>query len=117
VALKGFSKNRLYYSISEVSRVLGVEPHVLRYWEQEFPPLRPPKNRAGNRTYREKDVRTAMLIKHLLKTEGYTVDGARRKLAAIASNGQLEMAFREVSLKELLDEVKTGLREVIELLG
>ena len=58
-----------------------------------------------------------MLIKHLLRSEGNTVDGARRKLAAIASNGQLEMAFREVSLKEVLEDMKTGLREVIELLA
>ena len=117
MALKGFPKNRLYYSISEVSHLLSVEPHVLRYWEQEFPALRPPKNRAGNRTYREKDVRTAMLIKHLLKVEGYTVDGARRKLAAMATNGQLEMAFQDVSLRDFLEDVKKELREAIELLS
>jgi DNA-binding transcriptional MerR regulator len=117
MALKGFPKNRLYYSISEVSRLLGVEPHVLRYWEQEFSVLRPPKNRAGNRTYREKDVRTAMLIKHLLRDEGYTVEGARRKLKAMAGNGQLEMAFEEVTLRDVLDDVRKVLQEVVELLS
>ncbi len=117
MALKGFSKNRLYYSISEVSQLLGVEPHVLRYWEHEFAPLRPPKNRAGNRTYREKDVRVAMLIKHLLRDERYTVEGAKKKLATISGNGQLEMAFEELTLREVVEDVKEVLKEVVELLS
>jgi|GEM_PF-3879017 len=58
----------------------GLEQHVLRYWEQEFPKLRPKKNRAGNRQFREKDITTIKYIKHLLHNEQYTVAGARKKL-------------------------------------
>ena len=57
---------KVYYSISEVCRMMGLEPHVLRYWESEFPQLRPKKNRAGNRAYRDKDIRLIEYIKYLL---------------------------------------------------
>jgi DNA-binding transcriptional MerR regulator len=72
--------NKLYYSISEVAEMTSVKPHVLRYWESEFPELRPKKNRAGNRSYRDKDIRTVMTIKNLLYEEGYTIAGARNRL-------------------------------------
>jgi DNA-binding transcriptional MerR regulator len=71
---------KLYYSISEVSELTSVKPHVLRYWESEFPDLRPKKNRAGNRSYREKDIRMVMTIRDLLYSEGYTIQGARMQL-------------------------------------
>ena len=57
-----------------------VKPHVLRYWETEFSALRPKKNRAGNRTYRDRDVRLVLLIRQLLYDDGYTIKGARKKL-------------------------------------
>ena len=72
--------NKLYFSISEVAEMTSVKPHVLRYWESEFPELRPKKNRAGNRSYREKDIRTVMTIRDLLYQEGYTIAGARNRL-------------------------------------
>jgi len=72
--------NKLYYSISEVAEMTNVKPHVLRYWESEFPELRPKKNRAGNRSYRDKDIRTVMTIRDLLYQEGYTIAGARNRL-------------------------------------
>ena len=71
---------KLYYSISEVAAHTGVKPHVLRYWEQEFPTLRPKKNRAGNRSYRRRDVEEILAIKQLLYTDGFKIDGARRIL-------------------------------------
>ncbi len=71
---------KLYYSISEVSEMTGVKAHVLRYWESEFPDLRPKKNRAGNRSYREKDIRMVMTIRDLLYQQGYTIQGARNQL-------------------------------------
>ena len=71
---------KMYYSISEVCRHTGLEPHVLRYWESEFPQLRPKKNRAGNRAYREKDIELVCYIKHLLYEEKYTIPGAKKKL-------------------------------------
>jgi DNA-binding transcriptional MerR regulator len=72
---------RLYYRIGEVCKIVGVEAHVLRYWETEFPSLRPPKNRAGQRTYRAKDLALLLTIRKLLYEEGYTIAGARRQLA------------------------------------
>lgn len=71
---------KLYFSISEVAELTGVKAHVLRYWESEFPDLRPKKNRAGNRSYREKDIRLVMLIRDLLYKQGFTIQGARLQL-------------------------------------
>src|SRR5210317_914964 len=85
---KGLSRKKLYYSISEVAELTGVEQHVLRYWESEFPKLRPKKNRAGNRQYRDKDIKIIRYIKHLLHNDMYTVQGAKKKL--------MESGYKEV---------------------
>ncbi|MBI2794352.1 MAG: MerR family transcriptional regulator [Ignavibacteria bacterium] len=74
------SIERLYYSITEVSKLLDEEQHVLRYWEREFQQLRPQKNRAGNRVYSEKDIAILKVIRKLLREERYTVAGAREYL-------------------------------------
>lgn len=74
---------KTYYSISEVCGLTELEPHVLRYWESEFPQLRPKKNRAGNRAYREKDIEVIKYIKHLLYNEKYTIPGAKKKLSEV----------------------------------
>lgn len=72
---------KTYYSISEVCSLTGLEPHVLRYWETEFSQLRPKKNRAGNRAYREKDIEVVKYIKQLLYEEQFTIPGAKKRLA------------------------------------
>ncbi len=77
---KGPGIKKLYYSITEVSKLLGEEPYVLRYWETEFPQLRPKKNRAGNRIYTDKDIAILRAIQHLLRTERYTIEGAKERL-------------------------------------
>lgn len=74
------SIQRLYYSITEVSKIIGEEQHVLRYWEREFPQLKPVKNRAGNRVYTKKDLDVLRTIKRLLRDERYTVAGAKDHL-------------------------------------
>ncbi len=74
------NRKRLYYRIGDVCRILGVEPHVLRYWETEFSSLAPPKNKAGQRTYRPKDIELVLTIRRLLYEEGYTIAGARKQL-------------------------------------
>ena len=71
---------KLYYSIGEVSELTGLKAYVLRYWETEFSQLKPSKNRAGNRTYRQKDIDLIMHVKNLLYEEKYTIDGARSVL-------------------------------------
>jgi DNA-binding transcriptional MerR regulator len=75
-----FVPKKLYYRIGEVCDIVGVEAHVLRYWENEFPSLAPPKNRGGHRTYRAKDIELLLTIRNLLYHEGYTIAGARKKL-------------------------------------
>jgi len=87
---------KTYYSISEVCRFTSLEPHVLRYWESEFPQLRPKKNRAGNRAYREKDIEIIKIIKHLLYDEKFTISGARKKLSE-SQKTTSEMAQKEYS--------------------
>lgn len=72
--------NRLYYSITEVSAMLGEEQHVLRYWEREFPQLKPQKNRAGNRIYGTKEIQILRVIQFLLRQRRYTVAGANEHL-------------------------------------
>ena len=74
-------KGKTYYSISEVCATTALEPHVLRYWESEFAQLRPKKNRAGNRAYRDKDIEIIKYIKYLLYEEQFTIPGAKKKLA------------------------------------
>ena len=71
---------KLYYSIGEVSKMVGIKAYVLRYWETEFKQLSPPKNRAGNRTYRQKDIDLIFKIKDLLYDKKYTIEGARSLL-------------------------------------
>jgi DNA-binding transcriptional MerR regulator len=72
---------KIYFKIGEVCDLVGVQAHVLRYWETEFPMLAPQKNRAGQRTYRRRDVEIALRIKELLYEELYTIAGAKKKLS------------------------------------
>ena len=78
--MKNFSMKKLYYSISEVSRITDLEQYVLRYWETEFDQLNPAKNSSGNRIYTNKDIKLILLIKKLLKEEKYTIEGAKKIL-------------------------------------
>ena len=71
---------KIYFKIGEVCDILGVQPHVLRYWETEFPMLSPQKNKSGQRSYRRRDVEMALKIKQLLYNEMFTIAGARKKL-------------------------------------
>ena len=72
---------KLFFKIGEVCELAGVQAHVLRYWESEFPMLAPQKNRAGQRVYRKRDVEIALRIKELLYEEQYTIAGAKKRLA------------------------------------
>ena len=105
---------KMYRSISEVSEMLDVKPHVLRYWETQFSMLRPKKNRAGNRMYRPDEVKLLLRIKELLYGKRFTIAGARRTLLAERKDDspQVELGFVEAERKLLLIEVKEGLREL-----
>jgi len=78
--MKDFGLKKLYYSISEVSRLTSLEQYILRYWETEFEQLKPGKNRAGNRIYTNKDIKLILQIKQLLREEKYTIEGAKKIL-------------------------------------
>lgn len=78
--MKDFSIKKLYYSISEVSKITDLEQYVLRYWESEFDELKPAKNRAGNRIYTNRDIQLILYIKKLLREERYTIEGAKHVL-------------------------------------
>jgi len=78
--MKDLSIKKLYYSISEVSRITDLEQYVLRYWESEFEELKPQKNRAGNRIYASRDIKLILHIKKLLREERYTIEGAKQIL-------------------------------------
>jgi DNA-binding transcriptional MerR regulator len=78
--MKKHSIKKLYYSISEVSKITDLEQYVLRYWESEFDQLKPSKNRAGNRIYTNRDIQLILFIKKLLRDERYTIEGAKQVL-------------------------------------
>ena len=108
-------ESKLYRSISEVSEMLDVKAHVLRYWETQFSMLRPKKNRAGNRMYRPDEVRLLLRIKELLYERRYTIAGARRSLLddRKLDEPQVEIAFSEAYRKLLLIEVKEELKSLL----
>jgi DNA-binding transcriptional MerR regulator len=122
---------KTYYSISEVCGLTGLEPHVLRYWETEFSQLRPKKNRAGNRAYRDKDIEVVKYIKRLLYEEQFTIPGAKKRLSeprTIASEPvsppvppiiQTELPLTATVLPgngQFKESLKRELVEVLELL-
>jgi len=105
-----------YYSIGEVCDLVGLKPHVLRYWETQFPALSPSKNRAGNRVYQRREIKLILLVKHLLYKEKYTIEGAKRKLAELRRGGELQQASNRALNKEMLDLLRAELQEVLETL-
>ena len=78
---------KIYFKIGEVCELVGVQAHVLRYWETEFPMLSPQKNKSGQRSYRRRDVEIAVRIKQLLYNEMFTIAGARKKLQTESRDG------------------------------
>jgi DNA-binding transcriptional MerR regulator len=116
VKTESASEGKLYRSISEVSDLVGVKPHVLRYWETQFSMLRPRKNRAGNRMYRPDEIKLLMRIKELLYDRRFTIAGARRSLLdgrrEATPTPQVEIGFDDTDRKLLLHEVKTELQRI-----
>ena len=87
---------KLFFKIGEVCELAGVQAHVLRYWESEFPMLAPQKNRAGQRVYRKRDVEMALRIKELLYEDQYTIAGAKKRLTnELRGGGKLKVVGEE----------------------
>jgi DNA-binding transcriptional MerR regulator len=134
--MKSTGIKKLYYSISEVSKITDLEQYVLRYWESEFEQLKPAKNRAGNRIYTNKDIKLILYIRQLLREERYTIEGAKQVLKSwtpeVESGEQLQLlpadaqpshapaedasvvsAASDQKLREDLMEVRTFLEELL----
>ncbi|MEK6755639.1 MAG: MerR family transcriptional regulator [Bacteroidota bacterium] len=118
--MKHIGIKKLYYSISEVSTITGLEQYVLRYWESEFPQLKPAKNRAGNRIYTNKDIKLILYIKKLLRDERYTIEGAKRVLEAYVpeSDGAEQLELLSVPPKKKIqdEEIRADIVEVKQFL-
>ncbi len=124
-----FTPKKLYYKIGEVCNILGVEPHVLRYWETEFASLSPPKSKSGQRTYRPKDIDLLLRIRKLLYEDGFTIAGARKQLgtgipsdasstdrhAARKTRGMAQPAASKSAGKPL-EKVREELQNILTLL-
>lgn len=83
--------DKLYFKIGEVAKLVGVKPYVLRYWETEFPNIRPGKTRSQHRLYRRRDVETLLEIRRLLHDERYTIEGAKRRLRGLRVDDEPEV--------------------------
>lgn len=100
---------KLYYRIGEVSDIVGVQPHVLRYWETEFRSIRPQKSSKGQRVYSRRDVEKLLRVKDLLKNQGFTIAGARKRLSEPAPLTRAEPVEPESGAKDMR-KVLLGLR-------
>jgi DNA-binding transcriptional MerR regulator len=132
-SMRDLSIKKLYYSISEVSKITDIEQYVLRYWETEFEQLTPQKNRAGNRIYTNKDIRLILYIKELLREKKYTIEGAKKILEDYEQEKKpiveikekkiqteipvsVEVEKNNSSLKEDLEEIKDFLKHLLSKL-
>jgi DNA-binding transcriptional MerR regulator len=106
--------DKSYFRIGEVSRLLGVQPYVIRYWESEFKTVRPIRTRSDQRLYRHKDVEELLMIRQLLYDENFTINGARKRLGKV--RGEEAVAGRD-GRAELLCEIEKGLRRIRELVS
>src|SRR3989304_90259 len=111
--------DRLYFRIGEVSRIVGVKPFVLRYWETEFDLLKPGKSPSRHRLYKKKDVELLLEIKRLLYAEGYTIEGARKKLKEVkkGERQQLKLALPDSTYKNALGKIKKDLQSLRKMLS
>ena len=118
--MKDLEMKKLYYSISEVSKMVELEQYVLRYWEREFDLLRPQKNRAGNRIYTEKDIEIIKLIKRLTREDRYTISGARQVLEGLTFENGMPVLPEESPTGtpelEKIDTLADDLRQVRQTL-
>jgi DNA-binding transcriptional MerR regulator len=106
--------DKTYFRIGEVSKILGVDPYVVRFWESEFKSVKPIRTKSDQRLYRRKDVEELMIIKKLLYTEQYTIRGAKRRLSKVKGETEYDGRDRD---REILIEVEKVLREIRDIVG
>jgi DNA-binding transcriptional MerR regulator len=114
--------DKLYFKIGEVAKIVGVKPYVLRYWETEFPVIRPGKTRSRHRLYRRRDVEALLEIKRLLHNERYTIEGAKRRLKTPTKSSapdprpQLALPLGERTYRNALVRLRQDLQALYQLL-
>ena len=108
---------KLFYRIGEVSHIVGVEPHVLRYWETEFRSIRPQKSRKGQRIYSRRDVEKLLKVKDLLYTHGFTIAGARKRLRESGVEPQVAEDPSQRNLGEARRVLLDVRKELVEMLA
>jgi len=107
---------RQFFSIGDVCTLTGLKPHVLRYWETQFRFLSPAKNRSGNRVYQRREVELILLVKHLLYSEKYTIEGARRKVDEHRKGGGIRAMSRTALERETLEGMERDLVALVAAL-
>ena len=122
-AERGPLPSKLYFRIGEVAGLVGVEPHVLRYWEREFRAIRPTKSAKGQRVYSRRDVENLMRVRELLYREGFTIAGAKKKLqrAGVEPRAERDPDPREASelgkMRTELTAIRSDIEAFLEDLG
>jgi len=111
--------DKIYFKIGEVSEIVGVEPYVLRYWETEFELLKPSKAPSKHRLYKKRDIELLLDIKRLLYTEGFTIEGARKKLKETKKEekSQLKLPLADHKYRNALVKIKRDLQSLRKLLS
>jgi DNA-binding transcriptional MerR regulator len=105
-----------FFSIGDVCGLTDLKPHVLRYWESQFRFLNPAKNRSGNRVYQRREVELIMLVKHLLYTEKYTIDGARQRIEEQRRAGSLRAEARAALDVQMIRDLERQLQSILKVL-
>ncbi|HEX9638603.1 MAG TPA: MerR family transcriptional regulator [Acidobacteriota bacterium] len=109
--------DKLFFKIGEVSELTETEPYVLRYWETEFSPLLPAKNKSGQRIYKKSDIEMIQKIKHLLYEEGFTIAGAKKRLAEEMHARFDQSRSKREEIRDRLVTLRGSLREILTLMG
>lgn len=113
---RGQRPRRTFYAIGEVCEMLDLKPHVLRYWETQFPELSPTKNRAGNRVYQARELEIIALIRRLVYEEGYTLAGARRQVEEMQAEGRAAAESSRALERTFLRTLRSEMQQIEALL-
>ncbi|MDZ4724013.1 MAG: MerR family transcriptional regulator [candidate division Zixibacteria bacterium] len=109
------TEDKRFYSISDVAKITGLEAYVLRFWEKEFPTLKPRKNRGGSRLYTAHDIELINRINHLRKTEKLTIDGTRAKLMLKRSSEESTEISSKARVRTLIGKVRKDVADLLKL--
>ncbi|HUQ47776.1 MAG TPA: MerR family transcriptional regulator [Gemmatimonadaceae bacterium] len=107
---------REFFSMGDVCNLTDLKPHVLRYWESQFRFLHPAKNRSGNRVYQRREIELIMLVRQLLYTEKYTIDGARQKIDEYKKSGELRSVARAALDMQTVESLEAELKAIAAIL-